>query len=91
VSTGNPVVATGTAVRGTSMDFMATSNTTGGADPWLFALNINQMNGASNDDSGGLNSIIDRTDFQFYGTHPNTVVLTGFNSLGSATFKGYRR
>ena len=91
VDYGPTVLATGTAVRGTAMDFMATSGSTSGADPWIFALNFSSLNGAANDDTSGIESAIDRTDFSLNATYPNTVVLSGYNSVGTATFKGYRR
>jgi len=91
VDTGPTVPADGVAVRGFAMDFMATSNITGGADPWLFAFNFSTANGAANDDTASNNSAIDRTDFSLSATHPNAAVLAGYNTWGTATFTGYRR
>lgn len=83
----------GTAVRNVAMDAMLTNNNTGGADPRLFAFNLTDLkNGAANDDYLGVNSRIDLgADFRFTGAGANAVLLSGYNTAGSATFHGYKR
>lgn len=91
---GPHVPATGTAVRGApDLDFMTAVSTSGPSDPRLFVFNYSNGSGATNDDisSTNLNSAIDRADFKFVNNYPNTVLLTGYSSGGTATFTGYQR
>jgi hypothetical protein len=90
-----PIALAGHPMRGydfwnINIDFMATDTLTGGADTWLFAFNFDSGDGSANDDyNGSYSSRIDRSDFQFRPVGLNTVLLSGYNSQGSATYRGY--